>query len=126
MKKILNLILALALAFTVQSCDVLKQSLTTAAERWIGVINDQPVEFLDKSGYLNHFIEMKVPGFWAEYDKGVVFTPIKDFDFETGEATSLAPVEKFKESPDGKKLIWVQLFAENGELLIKPYTRELH
>lgn len=126
MKRLSILLLALAFAFTVQSCDVLKQSVSTTAELYVGEINDQPVQFVDKAGYLHHFVDMKLPGFWAEYVKGVTFAPIKDFDFDAAEATSLAPSEKFKESADGKKLVWVQLFSDDGELLIKPYRRELH
>ncbi len=123
MKKLIWMITLLVL---VSSCDVLKQSVSTTAELFVGELNGQPVKYEDKNGYLNHFIDMKLPGFWAEYVKGVTFAPINDFDFEISDDNSLGKDKGFRETDEGKKLVWVPLFGSDGELLIKPYRRELH
>lgn len=124
-----KLLFFLALIFTIgiaTSCDVLKQSVSTTSELYVGSINDQPVKFEDKSGYLHHFIDMKIAGFWAEYVKGVTFAPIKDFNFDSMADNSLTPSNQLIETSDGRKLIYVPLYDASGNLLIKPYTRELH
>lgn len=126
MKRLLTILSLIMVIGIVSSCDLLKQSVSTTSELFVGEINDQPVKFVDKAGYINHMIDMQIPGFWAEYVKGVTFVPIKDFDFEMNAPTTLSDADKYKESADGKKLVWVPLFGDSGQLLIKPYTRELH
>lgn len=120
---ILSMILTLTF---VSSCDLLKQSVSTTAELYVGELKGQPVKYVDKNGYLQHFIDMKADGFWAQHIKGVDFTPIKEFYGEVSEATTQSPATNMVETNDGRKLYWVRLFDSEGNLLIKPYTRELH
>lgn len=126
MKKLLFLLITVSLLGFATSCDVLKQSVSTTSELYVGELKGQPVKYEDKAGYLNHFIDMKAPGFWAEYIKGVVFSPVKDFYGEIPEATTQQPAGTIIETSDGRKLYWIPLFDPSGQLLIKPYTRELH
>lgn len=120
---ILSLILMLTF---VSSCDVLKQSVSTTAELYVGELKGQPVKYVDKNGYLQHFIDMKAPGFWAEHIKAVDFSPVKEFYSDIQSATTQAPASEMIETSDGRKLYWIPLFDDRGNLLIKPYSRVLH
>jgi hypothetical protein len=126
MKNLLILLMAVFLVGAVSSCDLLKQSVATTAELYVGELKGQPVKYIDKAGYLQHFIDMKAPGFWAEHIKGVDFSPVKDFYGEIPSSNTQEPGGEVTETADGRKLYWIPLFSSSGELLIKPYTRVLH
>lgn len=126
MRNLLTLLSLIIMLTFVSSCDVLKQSVSTTAELYVGELKGQPVKYVDKSGYIQHFIDMKAPGFWAEYIKGVDFSPVKEFYGEVSAATTQQPNTEMIETNDGRKLYWVPLFDASGRLLIRPYTRELH
>lgn len=126
MKNLLLLLMAVTLLSIATSCDVLKQSVSTTAELYVGNLKGQPVKYIDKSGYIQHFIDMKAIGFWAEHIKGVDFSPVKDFYGEIPSSTTLEAGSDVIETSDGRKLYWIPLFKENGQLAIKPYSRVLH
>lgn len=126
MKNLLFLLMAVTLLSIATSCDVLKQSVSTATELYVGNLQGQPVRFEDKAGYLQHFIEMKAEGFYAEHIKHVTFTPVKDFYPDINASNTLTAPAPFIETSDGRKLYWIDLFDESGQLKIKSYTRELH
>lgn len=126
MKRLLFLIMTISILAFASSCDVLKQSVATTAELYVGELKGQPVKYIDKNGYLQHFIEMNAVGFWAEHIRGVDFSPVKEFYGEIPSSNSLTPGSESIETSDGKKLYWIPLFSSSGELLIKPYSRVLH
>lgn len=126
MKNLLIILMAVTLLAFATSCDVLKQSVATTAELYVGELKGQPVKYIDKNGYLQHFIEMKASGFWAEHIKGVDFAPIKEFYGDIPFSNSINPAQEMIETPDGRKLYWIFLFSPSGEQLIKPYSRVLH
>lgn len=126
MKNLLFLLMAVMILAVFPSCDILKQSVSTSAELYIGELKGQPVKYIDKKGYLQHFIEMKATGFWAEHIKGTDFVPVKDFYGEIPFTNSTYPANQVIETSDGRKLYWIFLFSPSGEQLIKPYSRVLH
>lgn len=126
MKNLLILLMAVTLLGLATSCDILKQSVSTTAELYIGELKGQPVKYIDKHGYLQHFINMKSIGFWAEHIKGTDFAPVKEFYGDIPFTNSVYPAQEVVETSDGRKLYWIFLFSPSGEQLIKPYSRVLH
>lgn len=124
MKKLLLVAIGLLIVFSIESCDVIKQSVATTADLYVGELEGQAVKYVDKNGYLAHFISMKIPTFQAEWLGGVEFAPIKEFQFKSGD-TALSPGAE-EGGKKERKIVTVVLFDPDGNLLIKPYTRELH